>query len=141
MKPWRLFWMLSKAAFIGLAILFCIAAFSAASLPESAQETGCYRHADGFFAYKCSGFAGSGAMGFVLTLPYYVLVGPALLNYEISTGGIVDQAIRHPMGVAWSVGSSLWIGLGLLWPFRWLYGRTMKHQRATEKTSSKVRRT
>jgi hypothetical protein len=125
----RLFWTISRWAFVGLVILLAVMVATKLSLPGhyDRPEVGCYWDVSLVWTVGCKGFVGSKLVAFLLTLPLIVFsFGPIFLWYEVTSGRLFEFAAKAPIFLLVQVVSICWLALGLLYPFRWLFLKVSK---------------
>jgi hypothetical protein len=119
----RVFWSISKWAFVGLLALWILMITAKVLIPDFSDraDVGCY-WTDGLVLYVvCSGFFGKNALAFIFNLPLWVFFYAGLfLWYEISDGVLFKFALKEPQTLLMEVAAVCWLVLELLYPFEWL---------------------
>jgi hypothetical protein len=119
----RLFWAISRWAFVGLLVMSILMVAAIVLLPDfrNRADVGCYWTSDLIAYIKCGGFLGSGALGFILNLPLLIfLYGPGFLWFQISTGTLFDHAAKAPLSLLLEVLAVCLLAVGPAYPLRWL---------------------
>ena len=117
----RLFWAISKWAFIGLCFLLLMLLATAILLSRAPQDVGCYWAADIVLGIMCRGFPGSQIAIVVLNLPLWAFYVTRMLWHDFMVGRFVEKALKWPHWIAFGLGSVCWLALGLAYPIRWLF--------------------